>query len=113
MNPLMSNTRQKLEQSSSSAPIWRESVDTCAFADDERHLGHVIRAGKIWIAYDAVHANPTSNGFRVIGTFASVRAAKEAVERSVEIGWAFEAAGIEPLKKSEQRVLYRTAAMAR
>jgi hypothetical protein len=62
---------------------WREAEDICALADSERHLGHAIRAQNHWVAYDAVHFNPTNDGFRVIGTFASVLAAKNAVESSV------------------------------
>jgi|SRR6185312_8967142 len=71
------------------APAWRESAHVCALADAERHLGHAIRAGKFWIAYDAMHLHPTGDGFRVIGTFATAAAAKQAIEENVGVGeWA-------------------------
>jgi hypothetical protein len=61
---------------------WQSSDDICAFADNERHLGHVVRTDK-WQAYDATKLNPDQTGFRYLGAFASVVAAREAVETSV------------------------------
>ena len=84
-----------------SASCWRESEDICALADSERHFGHAVRAGSCWIAYDGMHLNPKGDGFRVIGTFASVSAAKQAIEENAGISWAWEAAGstVEPEAK--------------
>jgi hypothetical protein len=76
-------------------PVWRESADICALADIDRHLGHVVRVGKCWIAYDSVHVSASNNGFRVIGTFASIAAAKKAVEDSVKLAWIWPITGIE------------------
>jgi hypothetical protein len=75
------------------APAWRESAHVCALADAERHLGHAIRAGNLWIAYDAMHPHPTRDGFRVLGAFPTITDAKQAIEENVGIGdWA--AAGL-------------------
>ena len=60
-------------------PAWRNSNSVCALADGERHLGHILKIGGRWLAYDATHFNEESNGFRSLGTFASQSAAKEAV----------------------------------
>jgi hypothetical protein len=64
-------------------PAWRDSQEICALADGERHLGHVIKIGGRWHAFDATHFNDESNGFRSVGTFASISAAKEALESSL------------------------------
>ncbi len=110
MTQLLKKAKQKLHRNPTApASIWRESADACALADEERHLGHAIRVGKLWIAYDAIHLNPTKDGFRVIGTFASASAAKEAVEQSVEVGWALELPGLEQVEESHHRILHRRA----
>jgi hypothetical protein len=54
----------------------------CALADEERHLGHVVRTGGRWHAFDATHANQKGTGFRPLGTYISLLAAKEAVEQA-------------------------------
>jgi L-amino acid N-acyltransferase YncA len=64
-------------------PVWRESATICALADEERHLGHAMRTGRRWHAFDATRSNDESTGFCPLGTFASVAAAKEAVEQSL------------------------------
>jgi hypothetical protein len=64
-------------------PVWRTSRTICALADGERHLGHTISIDGRWHAFDATHSNDESNGFRWLGTFASMAAAKEAVEQSL------------------------------
>ena len=63
-------------------PAWRDSTLICALADGERHLGHVLKIGGRWHAFDATHFNDESNGFRLLGSFASLSAAKEAVNQS-------------------------------
>jgi hypothetical protein len=60
---------------------WRDSGKVCAFADAERHLGHIVRAGSYWLAYDATHLNETGTGFRLLGTLLDINCAKQAVEQ--------------------------------
>jgi len=66
---------------------WRDSIAICALADGERHLGHILKIGERWYAFDATHFNEESNGFRSLGSFASVASAKEAVEFSSRQGF--------------------------
>jgi hypothetical protein len=61
------------------APAWRNSNSICALADGERHIGHVLKIGGRWHAFDGTHFNQESNGFRSLGSFAGLMAAKEAV----------------------------------
>jgi len=93
---LLDKARQLFEPDPASVPVWRESPEVCALADAERHLGHAVRVGNYWIGYDAIHVNPTSDGFRIIGTFASVEAAKAAIENSIAQNWTWDATGVEP-----------------
>ncbi len=72
---------------------WRESADVCALGDSERHLGHAIRIDDRWIAYDAIHFNPTNDGFRIIGIFDSAASAKRAIEDCVRVSWVWEVGG--------------------
>jgi hypothetical protein len=69
-------------KSPQAAEAWRNSPEICALADGERHLGHILRIGERWYAFDATHFNEESNGFRTLGAFASISSAKTAVERS-------------------------------
>ena len=61
---------------------WQNAPHICALSDGERHLGHVVRVGGRWHAYDAMHSNATGDGFLTLGTFAAVEAAQQAVEQS-------------------------------
>ena len=61
---------------------WRNSTDICALADSERHFGHVIKTEQ-WHAYDAIHSNESSKGFKYLGPFVDLAAAKQAVESAV------------------------------
>lgn len=63
-------------------PAWRDGDDICAFADGDRHLGHVID-DEGWHAFDAIHPNHAAEGFRHLGVFPTVDEAKAAVERAV------------------------------
>jgi len=65
------------------AATWRDSGSICSLADAERHLGHIIRAGDCWLAFDATHVNDTGTGFRLLGCCANIDAAKHAVEQLV------------------------------
>jgi|SRR5947209_2995984 len=65
--------------------VWRNSSSICALADRERHLGHVLRVGRQWHAFDATQFNEESNGFRELGSFASLSAAKDAVGQSLAL----------------------------
>lgn len=52
-----------------------------------------------WHAYDATHLNEASNGFKYLGAFADLDAAKQAVETSVagtRQPRATKAAGVSP-----------------
>jgi hypothetical protein len=75
-------------------PTWHDSAWVCALADDERHLGHIVKDDGAkedgvkeggWVAFDATHPGETGQGIRHLGTFSSVVAAKQAVERSVAV----------------------------
>lgn len=68
--------------SGAGAPLWRDGEDLCALADGDRHLGHIVNDGE-WHAFDAIHPNHASHGFRHLGTFGSMDEAKAAVERAV------------------------------
>ena len=61
---------------------WRTSAHICALSDDERHVGHIVKIGGRWHAYDAMHSNETGDGFLSLGTFVTVESAKDAVEQS-------------------------------
>jgi hypothetical protein len=90
---LFEKARQPFQSGPELVPLWRESADVCALTDSERHLGHAIRVDKYWIAYDAIHANPSNKGFRVIGTFPTPAAAKHAIENVVRLGWLWDIGG--------------------
>jgi hypothetical protein len=64
---------------------WRNSGHICALSDGERHIGHVVKIGGRWHAFDATHSNEAGNGFRSLGTFAALNAAKEAVEQGYRL----------------------------
>lgn len=72
-------------------PAWRTSNSICALATEERHLGHIVKIAGRWHAFDATHFNEELTGFRPLGTFESVYAAKEAVA---------EATNTSPLQRS-------------
>jgi hypothetical protein len=61
---------------------WRNAEFVCALGDTDRHLGHLIRTEK-WHAYDATHPGEASKGFKYLGAFVDVTAAKRAVESAV------------------------------
>ena len=63
---------------------WRDSGSICSLADVERHLGHIVKADKLWLAFDATHVNETGTGFRLLGSCTSIAAAKHAVEQVLE-----------------------------
>ena len=70
------------QQAPGSALEWRTSAHICALSDGERHVGHIVRVGGRWHAYDAMHSNEKGDGFLSLGTFIAVDAAKEAVEQT-------------------------------
>jgi hypothetical protein len=75
---MKSNTTNILQ----ARPAWRDSEGICALADGERHMGHIVKIGERWYAFDATHFNEESDGFRRLGSFACTSSAKEAVELS-------------------------------
>jgi hypothetical protein len=60
---------------------WRHSVHICALSDGERHVGHIVKIGGRWHAFDAMHSNDNGDGFRSLGTYASESPAKNVVEQ--------------------------------
>src|ERR1700723_1786491 len=36
---------------------WRHSNHICALSDGERHVGHIVKIGGRWHAFDAMHSN--------------------------------------------------------
>ncbi len=60
---------------------WRVSGHICALSDGERHIGHTVKIGGRWHAFDAMHSNERGDGFLSLGTFAAVETAKQAVEQ--------------------------------
>jgi hypothetical protein len=60
---------------------WRHSTHICALSDGERHVGHIVKIGGRWHAFDAMHSNDRGDGFRSLGSFASETSAKSAVEQ--------------------------------
>ena len=80
-------------QSNLQAPAWRNSAEICALADGERHLGHILQIGGRWYAFDATHLNNGGDGFRDLGSFASIASAKQAVELSSGHGLLLHYAG--------------------
>lgn len=62
------------------AASWRNSRNVCALSDDGRHLGHIVRAGDGWLAFDARHLSDRGSGFLSLGFFCSITTAKEAVQ---------------------------------
>lgn len=74
-------------------PGWSDSAEICALSGAGRHLGHVVRSGSCWIAFDGTHPNRTGKGFQLLGTFPSVSEAKQAVERASGYFYAVRGAG--------------------
>jgi len=66
-------------------PVWTDSDSVCCLADDERHLGHIVRADDGWLAFDATHLNDTGTSFRCLGCCATITQAKYAVEGAITI----------------------------
>jgi hypothetical protein len=108
---LLEKAREPFQSSPELVSVWSESPDVCALNDSERHLGHAVRAGNHWIAYDAIHVNPSNEGFRVIGTFQTIDAAKDAIENAVRLGWVWTIAGtnLERGAKTDLRDLRRSS----
>jgi hypothetical protein len=63
-------------------PVWRHSEEVCGFSDDERHLGHILKTGNHWTAFDSTRSNEDGTGFCLLGSFKSASAAKKAVEQA-------------------------------
>ena len=61
--------------------VWTDSDSVCCLDNDERHLGHIVKAGDNWLAYDATHLNDRGTSFRCLGCCTTITLAKFAVER--------------------------------
>ncbi len=64
---------------------WRTSGQACALSDGDRHIGHVLKIGARWHAFDATQSNEMGNGFRSLGVFTSPEAGQRAVEQSYRL----------------------------
>jgi hypothetical protein len=73
----------QIDSSAVSRRTWYVGDGVCALADSERHLGHAVKEGDFWIAYDAVHPNLMHKGFLVLGRFKSILGAIQAIESSL------------------------------
>ncbi len=62
---------------------WRDSDSVCALVDDGRHMGHMVKAGSCWLAYDATRTNESGTGFRLLGSWKEAAAAKFALEEAL------------------------------
>jgi hypothetical protein len=60
--------------------FWRIGKKICAFADSERHLGHILKLESQWLACDGTRLGKSGTGFRIIGVFPDTESAKKAVE---------------------------------
>ena len=72
-------------QGAAKSAAWQDDIEVSALSDSERHLGHIFWDGDAWVAYDAVHPSPSSDGFLCLGRFRSVNEAKEVIEKSVGV----------------------------
>ncbi len=61
---------------------WLDSELVCALADSDRHLGHLIKK-EHWYAYDGTRPEEGSRGFKCLGAFPDLAAAKQMVELAV------------------------------
>ena len=96
---ILEQVLKPFQSSADSLPVWRESANVWALADSDRHLGHAVRVHDHWIAYDAIHLNPSNDGFRVLGTFTDVDAAKAAIERSITNAWAWNTIAVQSARE--------------
>ena len=71
-----------------STGCWRIDKEFCAFADSERHLGHILKIESQWLACDGTRLGESGTGFRIIGIFPDIESAKKAVEFASMIGTA-------------------------
>jgi len=63
---------------------WRNSSTVCAYANEDRHLGHIVRIREGWMAFDATHSTAEGNAFRPLGIFRTSEHARQAVEFATE-----------------------------
>jgi hypothetical protein len=68
---------------------WRHSVHICALSDGERHVGHIVKIGGRWHAFDAMHSNENGDGFCSLGNYSSEGPAKNSVEECYRLLPAF------------------------
>lgn len=63
-------------------PLWTNSERIHTFSDDDRHLGHILRAGK-WHVFNATRPNTAGDGYLYLGAFDRRADAMEALEKSI------------------------------
>lgn len=61
---------------------WRVSAHMCALADGERHIGHAMKIGGKWQAWDATRGDASGRGFLNLGSFNTLEGAQRAIEYS-------------------------------
>ena len=76
---------RNIERGLSLALAWRVSPHICALTDGERHVGHIVKIGGRWHAFDAMHSNDAGDGFRALGTYAALESAQRAIEQSYHL----------------------------
>lgn len=64
---------------------WCDSPSICCLVDTERLLGHIVRAGMFWLAFDSTHLNKTRTQFRLLGACVDIRVAKFAVQEALKV----------------------------
>ena len=100
MSPVSGPTLRPLDCSESSmencTPArWSVSEMGCALCDSERHLAHVVAVQGLWHAYNATRLNSDSTDLLMIGSFARMSTAMEAVESDLADFVAANAAVVE------------------
>jgi hypothetical protein len=76
---------ERTQPGSTAELTWRISAHICALSDGERHVGHVVKVGGRWHAFDAMHSNKMGDGFRPLGNFGTLEPAKRAVEQGYHV----------------------------
>jgi hypothetical protein len=64
-------------------PRWLIFPHVSAFCTSVRHLGHIVRHGRQWHAFDTTRPHNDGTFPKIVGTFYNARKARAAVEMSV------------------------------
>ncbi|MEP6716407.1 MAG: hypothetical protein ABJC09_12620 [Terriglobia bacterium] len=80
-----SQTGQSPSLASASPASWFAVAGIHALVDSDRYLGCMLEEDGRWLAFDAMHINPTRTGFSFLGYFNTMNEARHAVARSVGV----------------------------